>query len=207
MKALIVVDIQQDFCPGGNLAVKDGDKIVPIINELTQSKLFDLVIFTKDWHPNNHKSFASQHNEKNLFEVISLNGIEQVLWPDHCIQNTDGAEFHKDINLNINNFYIFKKGMNSEVDSYSGFFENDHKTSTGLSEFLKERKIKTVYVCGLALDFCCKYTAIDSVSQGFSTYVIMDGTKSISEEGKKSTITKFIENDIKLIDSKCVLTQ
>lgn len=181
-KALIIVDIQQDFCLNGSLAVKDGDNIVPVINKLTKSNKFDVVIFTKDWHPANHKSFASQHEGKKLFEVINLNGINQVLWPDHCIENTEGAEFHKDIDLNINNLYIFKKGMNSEVDSYSGFFENDHKTSTGLSEFLKEREITDIDIAGLAFDFCVSYTALDSAKLGFKTTVIMEGVRAIAED-------------------------
>lgn len=180
-RALIVVDPQNDFCPGGSLAVKDGDKIIPIINKLTKSDMYDLVIFTKDWHPSNHKSFASQHG-KDLFSVIDLNGISQVLWPDHCVQDTLGAEFHREIDLNIPNLYIFKKGINTEVDSYSGFYENDHKTSTGLGEFLKEKEVTDVDIVGLAGDYCVCYTAVDSVKEGFNTTVIMDGVRSITDD-------------------------
>ena len=124
-----------------------------------------------------------------------------------CIEGTEGAEFHEGIDLNIPNLYIFKKGMNPEIDSYSGFYENDHKTSTGLSEFLKERGATEIHICGLALDFCCKYTAIDSAKEGFATYVIMDGMKSITEKGKDDAITVFKENNIELIESEDVLTQ
>lgn len=201
-RALLIIDAQNDFMPDGSLAVKDGDQIVPVINKLTKSDMYNLVIFTKDWHPSNHKSFASQHEGKQLFEIINLNGIDQVLWPEHCIQNTLGSEFHKDIDLNIPNLYIFKKGMNSEVDSYSGFFENDHKTSTGLSKFLKEREITDVDICGLALEFCIFYTSLDSVNGGFQTNLILDGTRAISEEGGKDAIKKMTENDIKIIESK-----
>ena len=144
--------------------------------------MYDLVIFTKDWHPANHKSFASQHEGKSLFSVIDLNGIDQVLWPDHCVQDTLGTEFHKDIDLNIPNLYIFKKGINSEVDSYSGFFENDHNTSTGLGEFLKEKEITDVHIVGLAFDYCVCYTAADSFKEGFKTTVLMNGVKSISDD-------------------------
>lgn len=184
MKALIVVDPQYDFFEGGSLEVKDSNKIIPVINRLTQSEVFDLVVFTKDWHPSDHKSFASQHEGKNLFEVVDLNGIPQVLWPDHCVQNTRGAEFHHDVVLNIPNLYIFKKGMNKEVDSYSGFYENDHKTSTGLSDFLNKNKITEIFVCGLATDYCLKYTAIDGSKDGFKTSVIVDATQGIADDLK-----------------------
>lgn len=181
-RALIVVDPQNDFMPGGSLAVKNGDEIVPVINKLTKSDKYDLVVFTKDWHPANHKSFASQHNGKDVFSMTILNGMTQVLWPDHCVQDTLGAEFHKDINFDIPNLYIFKKGMNPEIDSYSGFLENDQKTSTGLSEFLKKREITEVDIVGLALDYCVCYTAVDSYKSGFKTTVLMNGVKSISDD-------------------------
>jgi len=204
MKALIVVDPQNDFMPGGSLAVKDGNQIVPVINKLTKSGLFDLVIFTKDWHPSNHKSFASQHEGKNLFDVIDLNGIDQVLWPDHCVQDTEGSMFHKDIDMNIPNLYIFKKGMNTEVDSYSGFLDNDHKSSTGLTEFLKEKGVYETYILGIAGDYCVKYTAIDSVSEGFDTYVIMDGVRSITDD-ITPVLDELRDNSVIIIDSSFIL--
>jgi len=204
MKALIVVDPQNDFMPGGSLAVKVGNQIVPVINKLTKSGLFDLVIFTKDWHPSNHKSFASQHEGKNLFDVIDLNGIDQVLWPDHCVQDTEGSMFHKDIDMNIPNLYIFKKGMNTEVDSYSGFLDNDHKSSTGLTEFLKEKGVYETYIMGIAGDYCVKYTAIDSSSEGFDTYVIMDGVRSITDD-ITPVLDELRDNSVIIIDSSFIL--
>jgi nicotinamidase/pyrazinamidase len=193
MKTLIIVDPQNDFCPNGSLPVPNGDKIIPMINELMESEKYDIIIITKDWHPDNHKSFASQHPGKNPFEVIDLNGIQQVLWTDHCIQETNGAEFHPDLNIDHKNIYIFKKGTNPEVDSYSGFYENDHVTSTGLSKFLKEKEVTDVEIVGLALDYCVFYTAIDSSKEGFKTSVLLSYTKAIS-----SNITDVLK---KLIDA------
>ena len=204
-KALLVIDIQNDFLENGSLEVSGSNSIIPIVNKLTKGGNFDLIIFTKDWHPHNHKSFASQHDDKNTFDVINLNGIQQVLWPDHCVQDTQGAEFHKDLNIDVPNMYIFKKGMNINIDSYSGFYENDHKTSTGLTDFLKERDIKETYICGLALDFCILYTSLDSINDGFQTNLILDGTRSISDEGGQVSIEKMIKNKIKIIESKNIL--
>lgn len=176
MKALIIVDIQNDFIPGGSLAVTDGDKIISRINEL--QKKFDLVVATQDWHPSNHKSFASQHDGKNPFDVIDLNGLQQTLWPDHCIQSTKGAEFHKDLNTNKIEA-IFRKGTNPEIDSYSGFFDNGRKKATGLHGYLQERKVTSVFVCGLAADFCVYYTALDALSLGYETTILDESTKAI----------------------------
>lgn len=176
MKALIIVDIQNDFIPGGSLAVTDGDKIISRINEL--QKKFDLVVATQDWHPSNHKSFASQHDGMNPFDVIDLNGLQQTLWPDHCIQSTKGAEFHKDLNTNKIEA-IFRKGTNPEIDSYSGFFDNGRKKATGLHGYLQERKVTSVFVCGLAADFCVYYTALDALSLGYETTILDESTKAI----------------------------
>lgn len=179
-KALIIVDPQNDFI-NGSLSVPKASEIIPIINGIDKSE-FDLVIITQDFHPANHKSFSSQHDDKNVFEFIDLNGIEQTLWPDHCIQNQEGSFFHKDLDLNIPNLYIFKKGMNPEVDSYSAFYDNGRKSSTGLTEFLKMYKIEGTFICGFATDYCVKYTALDSVKDGFKTFVIMDATRGIAED-------------------------
>ena len=176
MKALIIVDIQNDFISGGSLAVPDGDKIISRINEL--QKKFDLVVATQDWHPSNHKSFASQHDGMNPFDVIDLNGLQQTLWPDHCIQSTKGAEFHKDLNTNKIEA-IFRKGTNPEIDSYSGFFDNGRKKATGLHGYLQERKVTSVFVCGLAADFCVYYTALDALSLGYETTILDESTKAI----------------------------
>jgi nicotinamidase/pyrazinamidase len=204
-KALIVVDPQNDFCPGGSLAVKDGDQIVPIINKLTKSDFFDLVIFTKDWHPFNMKAFASQHKGKNPFETY-INDQEKtdILWPDHCVQDTEGAMFHKNIDMNIPNLYIFKKGLEVDSHPYSGFGDLDNEDSSGLLEFLVERGVNETYICGLALDFCVRDTAIDSVLEGFATHVIMDGVKAIAED-LTPTLDKFKEKGIMIIYSNSIL--
>jgi len=178
-KALIIVDVQNDFCPGGNLAVNDGDKIVLGINKIMKD--YDLVILTQDWHPENHKSFAKMWNGKEVMEIVNLNGIDQVLWPDHCIQYTKGADFHPDLEIN-EDMPIFTKGENPEVDSYSGFYDNDHKSSTGLAEFLKQEKVTDIDVCGLAADFCVKFTALDAKGEGFETTFLKDLTKGIAED-------------------------
>jgi len=200
MKALIIVDAQNDFMPGGALAVTEGDGIIPIINSLLPK--FDLVIFTKDWHPANHKSFASQHDGEKEFDMIDLNGLEQVLWPDHCVQNTPGADIHPGIDFGKikGDFYIFKKGMDPEVDSYSGFYDNGRKNSTGLNEFLDEKGVTDIYICGLALDYCVSYTAIDSAMAGFKTCVIEDATRSISPDVNEVLIN-FHEAGVALIES------
>lgn len=179
MKALILVDIQNDFCPGGNLAVKDGDKIIPLVNQLQKQKDYDLIIATQDFHPKNHKSFASNNSGKSVGELGELNGQPQVMWPDHCVQGSIGAEFHKDLDMN-KIVKIFKKGTNPEVDSYSGFFDNDHKSSTGLGEYLKSKNILMVDVVGLALDYCVKATAMDANNLGFITTVIVPATRAVN---------------------------
>ena len=176
MKALIIVDMQNDFMPGGNLAVSGGNEIVSRINEI--QKKFDIVVATQDWHPANHKSFASQHEGKNPFDIIDLNGLEQTLWPDHCVQGTTGANFHKDLNTNKIEA-IFRKGTNPEIDSYSGFFDNGRKKATGLHGYLQERKVSSVFVCGLAADFCVYYTAMDALSLGYSTTILDESVKAI----------------------------
>jgi nicotinamidase/pyrazinamidase len=199
-KALIVVDAQYDFMPGGALAVPGGDKIVPVINELLPK--FDLVIFTKDWHPTNHKSFASQHKDKKIFDQVDLNGLDQILWPDHCVQNTRGSDINEDIGLEKirGDFYIFKKGMDPEVDSYSAFYDNGRKNSTGLKEFLEEKGVTDVFVTGLALDFCVSYTAIDAAMEGFKVAVIEDATMSINEDINE-VLDNFREAGIAFIES------
>jgi nicotinamidase/pyrazinamidase len=199
-KALIIVDAQYDFMPGGSLAVEEGDQIVPIINELIPK--FDLIIFTKDWHPSNHKSFASQHEGKNVFDTIDLNGLPQVLWPDHCVQESHGSEIHKDIPINdlTCSFYVIKKGMDTEVDSYSGFYDNGRRNSTGLVELLKEKGVDTVVICGLALDFCVSYTAKDAATEGFKTVVIEDGTRAINQDINE-VLLEFKNLNIAFIES------
>lgn len=173
---LIIVDVQNDFCPGGALPVREGDKIVPVANRLQEK--FDLVIATQDWHPKDHKSFASNHRKKPG-DVIMLNGLEQVLWPDHCVQGTNGAQFVPELKTDRID-RVFQKGTDPEIDSYSGFYDNGHRKATGLGDFLKERGITDVYVVGLATDYCVKYTALDAVRLGFRTSVIIDATRGVN---------------------------
>jgi len=175
--ALLIVDVQNDFLAGGALEVADGDAIIPIINKL-QDK-FDIIITTQDWHPAHHKSFASQHKKNSVGDFINLNGIEQYLWPDHCIENTYGSEIA--ITLNQSKIEkVIQKGNNPEIDSYSGFFENDKITKTELDGYLKENEIDTVYICGLATDYCVKFTAIDSSALGYKTYLIEDACRGVN---------------------------
>jgi nicotinamidase/pyrazinamidase len=176
MKALIIVDVQNDFLPGGALAVANGDEIVPIINQI-QSK-FEFVIATQDWHPTNHGSFASNHKNKVPGDLIDLFGVSQILWPDHCIQGSFGAKFHQDLKVDQWN-EIFRKGKDASVDSYSGFYDNNRGHSTGLSQYLKDQGIKEIYVCGLATDYCVKFTVLDGLKEGFKTYLLEDATKAV----------------------------
>lgn len=176
MKALIIVDMQNDFLQGGKLAVHGGNEIISIINKIQEK--FDLVVATQDWHPNDHRSFASQHQGKNVYEKIDLLGMEQILWPDHCIQGTFGAELSSNLSQNRIEA-IFRKGMNKNIDSYSGFFDNGKLKCTGLGDFFKGREISEVYVCGLAADYCVYYTAKDALELGFKTFIIENATKAI----------------------------
>ena len=195
MKALIVVDVQQDFCPGGSLAVPDGDKIVPIINKLLPE--FDLVIFTKDWHDPEMNAFASQHEGAKPFDkYTNEQGQEDTLWPDHCVQNTPGSEFHPDLDLSkcLKDFYIFKKGEEVDYHPYSGF------GGTELKEFLDEKGVDKVFVVGLATDYCVKDTALDAVSNGYDTIVILDATKPINPD-LSLIIDEFTSANIKIVES------
>ena len=173
MKTLIIVDAQVDFMPGGALEVKDGGKIIPVINRLLPK--FDLVIATQDWHPKEHKSFAVNHRGKNEFEIIDLNGLEQKLWPAHCVQDTKGADFHEQLETKPIEA-IFRKGMDPEIDSYSGFFDNGHKKSTGLSGYLKEKGANDLYFCGLAADICVYFSLLDALKEGFKATLIEDAS-------------------------------
>lgn len=190
MKALIIVDLQNDFTPGGSLAVADGDSIIKRINEL-QNK-FDLVVATQDWHPANHKSFASQHPDQKVFDVIDWKGKSQTLWPDHCVQETKGAELHKDLDQKKVRA-IFRKGLNPDIDSYSAFFDNHHSQNTGLHGYLKDLKVTEVFVCGLAADFCVYFTAMDALELGYKTHILERATKAINQDDFDNKIKVFIE--------------
>jgi len=169
--ALIVVDYQNDFVEGGNFPINGGKSILPKINELVDQ--FELVIYTKDWHPANHKSFASNHEGKKIFDIIELNGEDQKLWPNHCIQGTPGSDFVPGLKMH-RKMYIFKKGLDSEIDNYSAFYDNQRKNSTELADFLRMLGIETVFICGLATDYCVKNTALDAKREKFEAVIIED---------------------------------
>lgn len=176
MKALLLIDIQNDFLPGGALAVPDGDAVIPICNRL-QNK-FELVVATQDWNPQDHKSFAVNHRDKKEFQTIEWNGLPQVLWPVHCVQSTSGANFALDLQM-AKVEAIFRKGTNPQIDSYSGFYDNGHLKSTGLAHYLKGKGVTAVYVAGLAADYCVYFTALDALKEGFETFIIEDATRAI----------------------------
>ncbi|MEC8628975.1 MAG: bifunctional nicotinamidase/pyrazinamidase [Pseudomonadota bacterium] len=178
--ALIVIDVQNDFCPGGALAVNEGDQVVPIINAMLGD--FAVKVFTQDWHPAGHSSFASGHAGNDPFSVIDMPYGAQVLWPDHCVQGTAGAEFHPDLNTAAADL-IIRKGFRPQVDSYSAFFENDHTTPTGLSGYLAERDVQSVTLVGLATDFCVQYSALDAARLGFKVRVIERACRAIDLDG------------------------
>lgn len=197
MKALIVVDIQNDFLQGGSLAVPVGNEIIPVINSIQEK--FDLVVATQDWHPKGHKSFASQHSNKSVYDKIGLNGIEQVLWPDHCVQGTVGAEISSELNQNKIEA-IFRKGMNTIIDSYSGFYDNGKLKCTGLGDFLKGRGVKEIFVCGLAADYCVYFTAKDALELGFTSTIIENATKAIDVSNFENIKRNFIQSGGNIIE-------
>lgn len=178
--ALIVVDVQNDFCPGGALAVADGDAVVPVINALLPR--FDTVVLTQDWHPANHQSFASQHAGKASFEMTDMPYGPQVLWPDHCVQGSAGAAFHPDLNTTPAQLVI-RKGFRAGIDSYSAFFENDRSTATGLHGYLQDRGAQAVTLTGLATDYCVFYTAMDAVRLGYGVTLVQNACRAIDLDG------------------------
>lgn len=190
MEALIIVDIQNDFLPGGSLAVPGGDEVVEIINRIQSD--FPLVIATQDWHPAGHKSFASAHPQKNVMDVIEYRGITQVLWPDHCIQGTGGAAFSDVLDMHRVEA-IFRKGTDPEIDSYSGFFDNGRLKHTGLTGYLKDKGIDSVWICGLAADFCVYYTAMDALDQGFRAHIIENASRAIDPAGYAEKRSHFLD--------------
>jgi len=179
MKALIIVDLQNDFLPGGALPVPHSDEVIQLANE-TQS-YFDVVLATQDWHPPNHGSFAANHKGKKPGDRIILDGIEQILWPVHCVQNTRGAEFAPSFDTS-RIAHVFHKGTERNIDSYSTFFDNAHRRHTGLAHYLEKRSINDIYLLGLALDYCVKYSALDARQLGLNTHVIVDGCRGINLE-------------------------
>ena len=189
--ALIVIDVQNDFCPGGALAVSEGDRIVEGINALMPS--FDAVILTQDWHPAGHLSFASSHAGKDPFDVTEMPYGPQVLWPDHCIQGSAGASFHPALRTDTADL-IIRKGYNPDIDSYSAFFENDHQTPTGLEGYLQSRAITKLTMVGLALDFCVNFSAVDAAKLGFDVTVHQDLSRAINLDGSLDAALAAMKN-------------
>jgi nicotinamidase/pyrazinamidase len=204
MKALLIVDIQNDFLPWGALPVPDGDQIIGVVNSLQPH--FDLVVATQDWHPENHGSFASAHEGAKPFEMGVLGGLDQVLWPDHCVQGTRGADFAESLQKNAIEA-IFRKGTDPSIDSYSGFFDNGKQKDTGLAAYLKGRGVTQVFLAGLAGDFCVGFTALDAISQGFETILIEDATRPIDPDGFEKMKSEIVSKGGKVIDSGQVLQE
>jgi nicotinamidase/pyrazinamidase len=199
--ALVIVDVQNDFIPGGALPSLLGNHVLPVANVV--QKNFDLIVASVDWHPAHHGSFASQYPDKKIGDVIDLHGIPQVLWPDHCVQNTFGAEFVR--GLNTDRFAkIFHKGSDPTIDSYSAFFDNEHRRATGLGDFLKEQSVTDIYILGIATDYCIKYSAIDALHLGFKVHVIEDGCSGINlkPDDSKNAIEEIRTLGVKIINSR-----
>jgi nicotinamidase/pyrazinamidase len=196
---LLAVDVQNDFCPGGGLAIPQGDQVVPVINALARK--FAHVVLTQDWHPAGHLSFASSHPGKQPFEFIEVAYGSQILWPDHCVQGTRGAAFRDDLSITHAEL-IIRKGYHREIDSYSTFYENDRKTPTGLAGYLRERGFRRVFLAGLAFDFCVRYSAEDADREGFETVVIENGCRAIDMNGSaEETRALFRMLGIRCVDA------
>ena len=196
-RALIIIDVQNDFTPGGSLAVAEGDLIIPKIN--AWQKDFDLVVATQDWHPADHGSFASNHQGKKPFEEIDLFGLPQTLWPDHCLQGSAGAAFHPDLKTDKVSA-IFRKGMDKKVDSYSGFFDNGHRHQTGLSGYLQGLEIDHLFFCGLAADYCVYFSIKDAVELGFHSTLFTNGTKPISHDRYEQQARELSDMGVELVE-------
>jgi len=195
MHALIIVDLQYDFLPNGALAVPFGDEIIENVNRIQND--YDLVVATQDWHPAGHKSFASAHPGHQPFEIVDLDGLEQVLWPDHCVQGNRGAEL-TDLLDTRRIEAIFRKGTDPHIDSYSGFFDNGKRKNTGLAGYLRDRDITAVSVCGLAADYCVYFTALDALAQGFDTYIAEEAVRPIDASAYRDKRTTFLQRGGKL---------
>jgi len=204
MKALILVDLQNDFCPGGALPVPEGDAVIPVANAL-QSR-FDVVVATQDWHPANHASFAASHPGHKPGESIDVDGLTQVLWPVHCVQGTWGAEFHPRLDR-TRIARVFRKGTDPRIDSYSGFFDNGRRHATGLADYLRERKVNEVFVCGLATDYCVKFTVLDAIELGFATHVILDACRGVDLRpgDVQRAVSEMQARGIAMVDSSAIL--
>ncbi|MFB9951815.1 bifunctional nicotinamidase/pyrazinamidase [Rhizobium puerariae] len=206
MKALLLIDIQNGFCPGGNLPVAHGDEIVPVANRLIEDGGYDLIVASQDWHPENHGSFASRHPGKKPFEMGELSGRPQVMWPDHCVQGTPDAEFHPDLDMEAVD-YIQQKGENPAVDSYSAFRDNDQAALTGLAGYLRAQRVTELDVCGLATDYCVKFSALDAVEMLPEVKVrfIEDASRGIDPEGVRNAIAEMKAKGVGIVLSKDIL--
>lgn len=205
MNALLLIDLQNDFLPGGPLAVPGGDEVLPLANRLMRR--FNLVAATQDWHPLDHGSFASNHLGKKPGDQILLAGREQILWPVHCVKNSSGAEFAPGLETaRIDN--VFRKGEDPSVDSYSGFFDNGRRRSTGLAEFLRNRGVRGVYIAGLATDYCVKYTALDAKGQGFDAYVIADACRGVELHpgDVQQALSELIQAGVQMLKASDVIS-
>lgn len=202
MKALIIIDVQNDFIPGGALAVPGANEIIPVINSIQNQ--FDLVIATQDWHPEDHVSFASNHRGKNAFDVIEVHGKPQTLWPDHCVQNLWGAAFHPELKRTKWEA-IFRKGTDKNIDSYSAFYDNGHLKSTGLAGYLKEKGISQIYLCGLAADICVYYSLKDAFHEGFACFFIDDASKALNLDDLKKQKEEMKVLGIQIIRAKDIV--
>lgn len=202
--ALLLIDLQNDFCPLGALPIEGGDQVIPIANALMPH--FDLVVATQDWHPANHGSFAANHPWRKPGQVIDLHGLPQVLWTIHCVQHSFGAEFVQELNQE-NITEVFTKGTDPTIDSYSGFFDNGHRKATGMGDWLKEKGVDTVYVMGLATDYCVKFTALDALGLGFTTYLIEDASRGVnlSPGDVEQAVAEMAEKGVKVIHSAEIL--
>jgi nicotinamidase/pyrazinamidase len=200
MRALVLVDLQNDFLPGGALAVREGDRVIPIANRLQRE--VDLAVATQDWHPRDHASFASQHVGKRPGELITLEGLPQVLWPDHCVQLTHGAAFAATLDTK-RIAKIFPKGMDRRVDSYSGFFDNGRRHDTGLAAYLRLKGVRELLVCGLATDYCVKWTALDAAELGFDTFVVVDACRGVelNEGDVDDALDELEDAGVELVES------
>ena len=201
MKTLLIIDVQNDFVPGGSLPVPNGDKIVPVINAMQHK--FDLVIATQDWHPEDHISFASNHEGASLFDVIEIQGNPQTLWPNHCVQGTKGAELHP--NLDTLKFEaVFRKGTDKTIDSYSAFYDNGHLKSTGLAGYLKEKGTTQLYLCGLAADICVYFSIRDAVDAGFDCFFVEDASQALDVDAFGDIKKEMINMGIQLVSSGAI---
>jgi len=201
MKALLIIDMQKDFMPGGALPTKEGNLLVPIINNLM--KKFPLVVTSKDWHPKDHISFASNHPGKEIGDVIDVGDIKQVLWPIHCVQNSEGAQFVSGLDP-IDEEHIFYKGVDPKIDSYSAFFDNAHLRSTGLEDFLKKNAVQEIVVVGVATDYCVLYSVLDALELGFSVMLVADGCHAINlhPDDEKKALEKMKKEGAKILQAE-----